>query len=183
MGDNEKALTWIIKAIEIDPTSHYDSEYIHVNILKSKIKNDSISTEDLIETSFGFENLPKTSLNSAKLLSLKRAIYYQLNERISFIKPKDKIIATLLYDLANINYLLEAKADIYLELYRMAEEYGFDQKTIQDRITAINAEIKGKDVKDTVEDKKFDIAKYKTTIILVLGLLLVIFLIFKLRKK
>ena len=183
MGENDKALKWIIKAIEIDPSSHYDSEYIHVNILKAKIKADSISGEDLIETSFGYDHYPETILNKSKLEGLKRAIYFQLNERISFIKPKDKIIPVLLYDLANSNYLLDAKADIYLALYKMAEEYGYDQKIIQDRIAAINTKIANNATVNKEEDKKFDFAKYQTTFILILGLLLVIFLIFKLRKK
>lgn len=183
MGENDKALKWIKKAIEIDPKSHYGSEWLHVNILEAKIKADSISGEDLINTTFGNGNYPETILNKTKLESLKREIYFQLNERISFIKPKDKIISILLYDLANINYLLGKKEDIYLTLYKMAEEYGYDQKIIQDRIGAINTKIANNEITNKGNDKKFDFAKYQTTFILILGLLLVIFLIFKLRKK
>ena len=182
MGENLKALQWIERSFKINPKSHYSSEWIHVNILKAKIKSDTNSGESLINTNFGFENLPKSDLSGSELESLKRNIYFQLNERISFIKSKDKIIALLLYDLANINYLLKKRSDIYLTLYKMAEEYGFDKKDIQDRIDAIKNHTEIKKSSSIVKEKKFDFAKYENTFILILGLFLVIFLIFRLRK-
>ena len=37
IGENEKALHWIKRAVAIDPASHDNSEWIHVNILEAKI--------------------------------------------------------------------------------------------------------------------------------------------------
>ncbi len=51
--------------------------------------------------------------------------------KVSFIKEKDKSIAVLLFDLANIDYLLGKKSSQYKELYKMAVDYGFDKKFVE----------------------------------------------------
>jgi len=83
------------------------------------------SSQNIINNDFGFESLPKTDLKEENLESLRYQIYFQLNERISFIKEKDKSIAVLLFDLANIDYLLGKKSSQYKELFKMAVDYGF----------------------------------------------------------
>jgi hypothetical protein len=59
-------------------------------------------------------------------------LYYQLNERISFIQPKDKIIAALLFELGNVSYLTGAKAEAST-LYEKAKEYGFENSLLKSR--------------------------------------------------
>ena len=136
-GDNVNALKWIEKALKINPISHNSSEWIHVNILKAKVNNLIFSSQNIIKTNFTFESLPKTNLKNENLESLRFQIYCQLNERMSFIKEKDKSIAVLLFDLANIDYLLGKKSNQYKELYKMAIGYGFDKKFVEDRLKAI----------------------------------------------
>ncbi|WP_445719389.1 tetratricopeptide repeat protein [Flavobacterium sp.] len=136
-GDNVSALKWIEKALKINPISHNSSEWIHVNILKAKVNNLIFSSQNIINTNFTFESLPKTNLKNENLESLRFQIYFQLNERMSFIKEKDKSIAVLLFDLANIDYLLGKKSNQYKELYKMAIGYGFDKKFVEDRLKAI----------------------------------------------
>ncbi|MQP52799.1 MULTISPECIES: M48 family metallopeptidase [unclassified Flavobacterium] len=136
-GDNVNALKWIEKALKINPISHNSSEWIHVNILKAKVNNLIFSSQNIINTNFTFESLPKTNLKNENLESLRFQIYFQLNERMSFIKEKDKSIAVLLFDLANIDYLLGKKSNQYKELYKMAIGYGFDKKFVEDRLKAI----------------------------------------------
>jgi hypothetical protein len=136
-GDNVNALKWIEKALKVNPISHNSSEWIHVNILKAKVNNLIFSSQNIINNDFGFESLPKTDLKEENLESLRYQIYFQLNERISFIKEKDKSIAVLLFDLANIDYLLGKKSSQYKELYKMAVDYGFDEKFVEDRLNAI----------------------------------------------
>ena len=39
IGQNENALKWIKKSVELDPKSHNGSEWIHIKILEAKIKD------------------------------------------------------------------------------------------------------------------------------------------------
>jgi tetratricopeptide (TPR) repeat protein len=135
LGDNEKALEWINKAIVINKDSHYGSEWLHSKILEAKIKGTNFYNGNfLINTNFGDAEYPKTDLNIAEIKALRQALYYQLNERISFIKPKDEIVAVLLFDLANITYLLRKEYEPTIVIYEMAKEYGFNQEILNKRI-------------------------------------------------
>jgi tetratricopeptide (TPR) repeat protein len=134
LGENENALRWIKKSVEIDAKSHKGSEWIHIKILEAKLKGEQFITSDfLLNTNFGTEKLPKSSLTSWELANLSEELYYQLNERISFVKPKDKIVAQLLFDLANANFLL-GNFDVAKNDYEMAKEYGFENNLIEERI-------------------------------------------------
>lgn len=138
IGQNENALKWIQKAVEINPKSHKHSEWIHVKILEAKIKGEQFyNTTFLLNTDFGTELMPKSNLNRAELRKLLDALFYQLNERVSFVKPKEKIVAQLLFDLGNVAFLLgnfyEAVAD-----YEQAKKYGFSGQLIESRIKEIN---------------------------------------------
>ncbi len=87
LGENENALLWIKKAVAIDPASHGNSEWIHVRILEAKIGGDHlVATSFLLNTSFGDGEIPDTDLSDAELESLRNALYYQLDERISFVE-------------------------------------------------------------------------------------------------
>lgn len=137
-GDNEKALEWIKKSLEIEPLSHNHSEWIHVKILEAKIKGEEyITTSFLLNTDFGKDAAPKTTLENAELLKLRHELFFQLNERVTFIKEDDKVVAQLLFDLGNIAFLLgfreEAKND-----YLRAKEYGYNEKLIEERINELN---------------------------------------------
>ena len=154
-GDNINALKWIEKSIKLNFNSHKASEWIHVNILKAKVNGLIFSSQNIINTDFSFESFPKTSLTKEELGFLRVEIYFQLNERISFIKEKDKSIAVLLFDLANIDYLLGKKSRKYKELYKMAVDYGFDKKFVEDRLNAIEKhELANKDIAKDVSDEK-----------------------------
>jgi tetratricopeptide (TPR) repeat protein len=105
MGENIKAFEWIKKAVNIDPSSHKNSEWIHLKILEAKIKGTQFITSDfLINTNFGSAPAPTSKMSNAELLKLRDALFYQLNERVSFIEDKDSIVATLLFDLGNIAF-------------------------------------------------------------------------------
>jgi hypothetical protein len=133
IGQNESALKWIKKAVEIDPTSHKNSEWLHVKILETKIKGSSfITTDFLLNTNFGTEIMPTSSLNDDEISKLSKALYYQLNERVSFVKPKEKIVAQLLFDLGNLEFLLLHYGNAKLN-YKEAEKYGYSGKLIEHR--------------------------------------------------
>jgi tetratricopeptide (TPR) repeat protein len=134
LGDNENAIIWIKKAIEINPKSHQNSEWIHVKILETKIKGEqSITSDSLINTNFGTNPNPTTNLSKNQLNELYSALFFQLNERVSFIKPPDKIIANLMFDLANID-LLNGDKENSVAIYEKAREYGFSDEILQARI-------------------------------------------------
>ncbi|SHM68131.1 tetratricopeptide repeat protein [Flavobacterium chilense] len=140
MGDNKKAYTWIKKSIEINPKSHNGSEWLHLKILEAKIKNlKDVSGEFLINTSFGNIGLPQTKLSNEEVDKLAKAVYFQVNERMSFIEPKDKIISILLFELGN---LVELKGEHKnaIRVFKLARVYGYEDDLLISRIinTAIS---------------------------------------------
>lgn len=57
-GNNSEALQWIVKAVKISPESHFHSEWIHINILKAKIKGEHyITSKFLIGQDFSNKNI------------------------------------------------------------------------------------------------------------------------------
>lgn len=124
-GQNENALKWIKRAVEIDPTSHDNSEWLHVKILEAKIKGEQYYNSDfLLNLRFGSGDEPISGLKDSALQKLHDALYYQLNERVSFIKTKDDLIAELLFDLGNTALELGNYNDAKLD-YEQARKYGY----------------------------------------------------------
>ncbi|MDQ8005490.1 MAG: tetratricopeptide repeat protein [Pedobacter sp.] len=133
-GQNIKALEWIKKSIEIDPKSHHQSEWIHVKILEAKIRGDEKhTTQSLLGLDFGNGKLPISKMSKKELETLRYSLYYQLNERMSFIKPQDKIVAQLLFDLGNVSMLLRWDK-VASEVYKQARRYGFLHPDLDFRI-------------------------------------------------
>ncbi|MGO4773460.1 tetratricopeptide repeat protein [Flavobacterium sp. W22_SRS_FK3] len=128
MGENEKAYEWIKKSIKINPESHEGSEWLHLKILEVKIlKSQNPSGAFFINTNFGSEIVPKTKLSNKELQKLRDALYFQLNERISFIIPKDKIIAVLLFELGNVTTVMsEYNYKDASKIYLLSKQYGFE---------------------------------------------------------
>ncbi|GAA4350812.1 hypothetical protein GCM10023185_08880 [Hymenobacter saemangeumensis] len=138
LGDNRQALSWIRKAVRIDPASHMGSEWLHVKILEAKLQGKSaVNSKFLLNTSFGTDVLPHTSLSKAQLLKLRDALFYQLNERVSFIQPQETIVAQLLFDLANVAYLTGAKSESKF-IYTEAQEYGYSNPLLAKRLAALS---------------------------------------------
>ncbi|UUW10483.1 tetratricopeptide repeat protein [Flavobacterium plurextorum] len=134
IGENQKAYDWIKKSIEINPESHNGSEWLHLKILEAKIKNLSdVSGQFLIGTNFGMKGIPQSKLSKQEIENLAKSVYYQVNERMSFIKPKDKVISILLFELGNL-VELKGEHENALQIYRTAREYGFDGDLIAARM-------------------------------------------------
>ena len=199
IGQNQKAYDWIKKAIKINPKSHSSSEWLHLKILEAKIKGDSYITADfLINTNFGNDTIPKTKLNKKELESLSKALYYQLNERVTFIKPKDKIIATLLYQLGNVAYL---KGENYNsnQIYKLAKSYGYTDEMLFNRLelnydiilqndseksekSIVRLEKKIQELSSSDTAKKYNQIKYYLFLVSILSLLLFVALIVFINK-
>jgi hypothetical protein len=133
IGDNVNALKWIEKSIKIDPKSHKNSEWIHVNILKAKIDNTLINSDFLIKLNFGNEVDLKVSNDRIKLYDLRQALFYQVNERATFIKGNDAIMALLYFELANLDFYIGNKK-FAEEHYLLAIEYGLKNDLVNNRI-------------------------------------------------
>ncbi|MBP2615144.1 tetratricopeptide repeat protein [Chryseobacterium jejuense] len=186
-GNNTEALKWIEKAVKINPKSHSSSEWIHINILKAKIKGDQyISSKNLIGNDFGNDKYPRSNLSIDDLQLLKMQLYYQLNERISFVEPKDKIVAQLLFDLGNIALLMNQKADAK-EDYQLATKYGFNNSVFEERIKLVAKE-KNETTRNIVNGVKYytkepQVFHLMEAVMSVAALLLAGFIIFIFRKK
>lgn len=124
-GKNEEALKWIKKAIAIDPNSHDGSEWIHVAILEAKIRGDQpVSGSRMTGFDFGLDSLPQPILSEKQLKKLQKELFFQLNERVTFIPPKDPYIAALLFELGNVALALDQRKSA-AAIYKKAKAYGF----------------------------------------------------------
>ena len=133
IGNNSEALKWIEKALKLNPDSHHSSEWIHANILKAKLKGEKLYTPDfLLGVNFGNETVPITKLSKRELITLRQSLFYQLNERVGFVKPKEKIVAQLLFELGNVTYLLGDRGEAEDD-YKLAEEYGYKGHLLEKR--------------------------------------------------
>jgi tetratricopeptide (TPR) repeat protein len=93
-GNNEQALRWVKRGMELRPSSHFGTEWLHVEILKAKqeIAKDAdwLKTHSVID-------LEKTPRSKARL-----ALRYQLKERSKLVPAPDAIVADLYYLLGKI---------------------------------------------------------------------------------
>ncbi len=132
-GKLEEALKWLKKAIEISPNSHEGSEWLHLAIIEDKLtKHKQISGAKLTGQDFGNEAEPKPVVDRPATRKLQKDLFYQLNERMTFIEPKDPYIAALLFELGNTCILLDDRKSA-LENYASAERYGFKSALLKKR--------------------------------------------------
>lgn len=138
LGKNENAYKWIEKAIKIRPEAHDSSEWLHLKILEVKIKGENyLKTNFLLGTNFGNKLIPESKLSNKQLNILKLAIYSQLDERISFIKPPDPIVGLLLFELGNICAIVDDATSAY-EIYQKASEYGYSSRLFDKRFKLVS---------------------------------------------
>lgn len=133
MGENQKAYDWIRKAITIDPKSHEGSEWLHLNILKSKLNLLASDANSLTGTNFGNAVVPESRMSQEELERMSKHLFYQLNERVSFIETKDPVIASLYFQLGNVHLLLYENNDA-IGCFGEALKYGFDRNALTERI-------------------------------------------------
>lgn len=128
-GENEKALEWITEGIRRNSDSHYGTEWLHVKILEAKIAQEK--DPDYFKKHSVLDLRPADVdkvlvIGSDKYTpsQLMTALQYQLSERLSFVKPPDAPVASLLFDYA----ALEAGTrtlESAIGILKMAVEYGY----------------------------------------------------------
>lgn len=182
-GNTTEALQWIEKALKADPKGHLSSEWIHINILKARIKGArNISSMQLIGQDFGNEESPKSHLTPNELKTLRKQLYDQLNERMSLVKPKDKIVAQLLFDLGNVTFLEGKKKDA-MEEYQLAKEYGFDDPILNKRLHLYPSDLSRVDGKEAIHAADTKEFRWMVISLSLAALLMSGLIIFIFRKK
>ena len=185
IGDNKNALKWITKAIELDSTSHFGSEWIHVNILKQKIGLTKLSSIALLETDFGIERKPSTRLKAEEIEQLRKALYFQLAERMSFIKEENEILALLLFDYGNLlTFQTSTRAEAE-DAYKLAKEYGLKSPLLKDRIAYIKSDFTVNVINKTQTHLKENNDKIVQYVVYLAALILtsIILIVFFIRRR
>lgn len=116
-GDNEKALKWIEEGLKRNPDSHFGTEWLHVKILETKLRlqenPDYLKQNHILHE----EDLYNYMAN--------KSLLYQLRERMLFVKPKDSIVADLLYLYALSNAKTNGFLEYSLEALELSRSYGY----------------------------------------------------------
>lgn len=141
MGSDRLALRWIRIGMRRNPDSHRRTEWLHARILEAKIAlaADPNALEGRSVAGVTFEATTVPALPTAyppgndgkpvKPHELDQALYYQLNERLQFVKPKDPVVASLLEDWATLN-LAGGPVENAAALYPLAWRYGAPKTTL-----------------------------------------------------
>lgn len=184
MGNNEEALKWINKSITINPKSHNGSEWLHSRILEAKINGEKFQTAKfLLNTDFGKEIRPVSQLDTLQLNKLDRSLNYQLNERISFIKPKDNIIAILLFELGNIK-MIKGEFNTAKAILEEAKKYGLNSQILEKRLTYTNYVLNPKPkIKKEKTSEGIDYIRTLLSVISVIITISLLYLLFQSRKR
>lgn len=183
IGKPKQALKWIKKSIKLNPDSHKGSEWIHIKILEFKISNSNDYRKSILELDFSDEAIP-VNRNYYDLKELSYHIWHQLRERSNFVKPENKIVGNIYFDLGNI---LAQTNDVQaaLESYNAAKEYGFSSPLMEKRIIAFKKLAKKtepyKDVKKLQETVEQNF--WTTLCIIFIAFILFVFLAIKAYNK
>lgn len=124
-GKVAEAIPFMEQAIALNPKSHKGSEWIHLNILRQRLKGGTeISPWALI----GTDLRPDGTLTQPDTLDVKalvKQVHYQVNDRMFFTPKHDPLFGALVFayaDLLHLNgYRNQAKRE-----YERAAEYGFN---------------------------------------------------------
>lgn len=124
-GDDEQALHWIQEGLRRNPYSHMLAEWLHVRVLEAKIalKSDpawlnSHSITGLDPAEGTFSTVQGTKDTEQVLASFRS----QCTVRALFIKPRDPVMAQLLYEAAT--FMLDAHANSIESTLALALQYG-----------------------------------------------------------
>ncbi|SDG08345.1 tetratricopeptide repeat protein [Epilithonimonas hungarica] len=157
IGDNKNALKYIQKALQLNKDSHHGSEWIHVKILENKLGKRTL--ENLLDIDFGNDKTPTSKYKKIELTEFINDVSYQLSERTQFVKPTDKIVGKLYFELGNalsIVYDLESAQ----KAYNLSKKYGYENPLLNKRVSYFAQLIKdnkdsGKEVKETTNEELY----------------------------
>ena len=124
IGQNDSALYYIREAVRQNPTAHEGSEWIHVKVLERKVawQKDPTIKGSLLGVDFGDGELP-VEPKGIDLREFRRHLRYQLQERMTFVRAPDPVVGELLFELGNVEALLNS-VECAVDVYKVAAEYG-----------------------------------------------------------
>jgi tetratricopeptide (TPR) repeat protein len=130
VGENQKALDWIRRGIELQAEAHAGTEWLHVRILEAKLaltadphwlESNSVlgprQAETVLLSATGNRTEPLTSDQ------VKNALLYQLHERLQFVPAPDAIVGDLLLVLGQLVAQEPSGVGGALEVYRLADRF------------------------------------------------------------
>ncbi len=138
MGQNDSALYYIRKAVDLNPKAHQGSEWIHVRILERKValaRGEPVISP-MLGIDFGSEELP-SAMERDELADIRNQLRYQLQERMTFVKPKDAIVGELLFELGNMEAILWG-VECAVDVYDVAKEYGYTSELFERRYAKLS---------------------------------------------
>ncbi|MBL7950932.1 MAG: hypothetical protein JNM62_04375 [Flavobacteriales bacterium] len=125
-GRAADAVPYMQRALELNSGSHQGSEWIHLRLLKERVRGGTPDPWALI----GVDLRPGGVLHASAdvdLLKLVKQVHYQVNDRRFFTPEHDPLYGALLFVYADLltlnNYASQAEG-----MYTMAAEYGFALK-------------------------------------------------------
>lgn len=132
-GQNGEALRWIREGIRRNSRAHEGTEWLHARILEAKIAMARdprwLHSHSVLGVDFGPSVIPQQPRSwpadnrgrGSNAQDVQDAIYYQLHERLNFVKPPDTVVANLFFDagnLAMVNGTLETAQALYKQSVR-----------------------------------------------------------------
>jgi hypothetical protein len=105
-GDDRRAIEWIRKGIERNPEAHGGTEWLHVRILETKLalaqdpqwleSHSVVYDQETAKTAVGNRGEKLT------VEQVKKALIYQLHERLQFVRPPESVVGALLLELGEL---------------------------------------------------------------------------------
>lgn len=133
-GDLKQAYRWIEEGMRRDATGHDGTEWLHLAILTAR--EQQASDPRWLETHSVLAG------NTHDDAETRKALRYQLHERMWFVKPPDPVVADLLAELARL-VENEGKAKEAADLYHLALDYKpLRPRFAQDRLQDLKQEIR-----------------------------------------
>lgn len=134
-----EAVTWMEKALKIEPRGHNGAESIHLSILRIELAGEqsTCTSQELIGYDFGTDSIPRSRLAIEMLDTLQANLFLILDQREFFrAGKKDPIAARLAFELGNLNFLLGFPS-ASLQNYVLAGELGFKDPLLEMRKAAV----------------------------------------------
>jgi tetratricopeptide (TPR) repeat protein len=130
-GNVEKALKFIKRGIELNPDAHNGSEWVHVNLLETKLKLEQDGTY------LANHSVLNLSEEQKKNTSVRDQLMIQIRERFPFCKGPDPIMASLLVDLGDC-YANTTSIEFAKAAYEIAQHYyGASTEIIDPRMAEV----------------------------------------------
>jgi tetratricopeptide (TPR) repeat protein len=135
-GQPEQALIYIKKAVDINPDSHWGSEWIHIKILEQVISGADLQGKSILGLNFGMDSIPVLQDTTIDIKKTLTHLEYQLEDRGFFVDSNDIIYGSLVFDFANLLYL-QGEILSSQQYYEQAANYGFQHPALQSRINHV----------------------------------------------